>query len=71
VGDTAHLTGTVSSGGAGLVMTLSGITPGEYTVLTRSDFHSIYGLLSTAIINSDVTGDAVPEAHRIYWQFSR
>jgi hypothetical protein len=69
--DSAVVTGTVVEVGGGWVMTLNGLTPNEYTVITDGSFATTYGLVSTAIINSDVTGDAVPEQHRIYWQFER
>ena len=71
VSDSAVVTGTVVEVGSGWVMTLNGLTPSEYTVITDGQFATTYGLVSTAIINSDVTGDLTPEQHRIYWQFER
>ena len=71
VTDSAVVTGTLVEVGSGWVMTLNGLTPSEYTVLTNAGFATTYGLVSTAIINSDVTGDLTPEQHRIYWQFER
>ena len=71
VGDTAFVTGTVAAEGGDLLMTLTGLTPGEYTIITDGAFPDTYGLLSTTILNSDVTGTADPELHRIYWQFER
>ena len=62
-------TGSVVAVGDSLVMTLTGLTPGEYAVRTSPEFGDTYALLSTAIINSDVTGDATPEQHRLYWEF--
>jgi len=69
--DSAVVTGTVVEVGNGWVMTLNGLTPNEYTLITDGQFATTYGLISTAIINSDVTGDLTPEEHRIYWQFER
>lgn len=69
--DSAIVTGSVTEVGGGWVMTLNGLTPSEYTVITDGHFATTYGLVSTAIINSDVTGDLTPELHRIYWQFER
>ena len=69
--DTAFFTGTLTDDGSGLLVTLTGLTPGEYTVITSGSFPDTYALLSTAILTSDVTGDAVPEQHRIYWEFHR
>ena len=67
MGDTVHITaGTVTKSG-GLVMTLPGLTPAEYTVLTDGDFPGTYGLLSTATVTG---GDAVA-LHKVYWQFER
>jgi len=66
-GDTVHITaGTVVNDG-GLVMTLPGLTPAEYKVLTKGDFPDTYGLLSTA----SVTGGDVGALHKVYWQFER
>jgi hypothetical protein len=70
-GDTAHVTGVVVVDGADLVMTLTDLTPTEYTIFTNGSFPTTYGLVSTAILNSDVTGDGNPEQHRIYWEFER
>jgi hypothetical protein len=70
VGNTVPFTGTVTNDGE-LIMTLTGFTPTEYRVLTDPDFPETYALLSTSIINSDITGDAIPEQHRIYWEFQR
>ena len=69
--DSAVVTGTVVEVGSGWVMTLNGLSPSEYTVITDGQFATTYGLISTAIINSDVTLDGNPELHRIYWQFER
>ena len=70
VGNTVPFTGTVTKDGD-YFMTLTGLTPSEYRVLTDPDFPDTYALLSTSIINSDITGDAIPEQHRIYWEFQR
>lgn len=71
IGDTVFVTGTVIADGGDLVMTLTGLTPTEYVVFTDASYPTTYGLVSTAILNSDVTGDGNPEQHRIYWQFER
>lgn len=65
-GDTAFVTGTVVNDG-GLVMTLTGLTPVEYEVITDGSFPNTYGLLSTAT----VTGGDVVGAHKVYWEFQR
>lgn len=69
--DSESFTGTVSAVGDSLIMTLTGLTPSEYAVGTSPDFVDTYALLSTAVINSDVTGDGTPEQHRLYWEFHR
>ena len=70
-GDTAFVTGTVIADGGDLVMTLTDLTPNEYVIFTSPSYPTTYGLVSTAILNSDVTGDGNPEQHRIYRQFER
>jgi hypothetical protein len=70
-GDSAAVTGTVTFIGDSVVMTLTGVTPSEYTVLTSPSFPSTYALLSTAILNTDITGDGTPEQYRVYWEFHR
>lgn len=51
----------------GLVMTLPGLDPAEYTVITDGDFPDTYGLLSTA----SVSGGDVAALHKVYWEFHR
>lgn len=70
-GDTVQLTGKVTKEGSGLIVTFDDLVPAEYEILTDGDFPDTYGLLSTSVLYADVTGDAVAENHRIYWQFSR
>ena len=69
--DSVHLDGMVTNDGGDLIVTFESLVPGEYTVITRDDYPDTYALLSTAVLTSDITGDAVPEQHRLYWQFSR
>ncbi len=69
--DSAAVTGTVTFIGDSAVMTLTGLTPGEYAVITRSDFPGTYALVSTAILTADITGDPATEQYRVYWQFER
>lgn len=70
-GDTVDLVGVLTREGGETLITFDSLVPAEYTVITDGDFPDTYGLLSTSIIYSDVTGDAVAENHRTYWQFSR
>ena len=66
-GDTVHITaGTVTKDG-GWVMTLPGLDPAEYEVLTNGDFPDTYGLRSTA----SVSGGDVVALHKVYWEFAR
>ena len=69
--DSVAVTGTVAFIGDSAVMTLTGVTPGEYAVLTSPDFPDTYALLSTAILTADITGDPTPEQYRVYWEFHR
>jgi hypothetical protein len=69
--DSAAVNGTVTFIGDSAVMTLTGLTPGEYAVITRSDFPGTYALLSTAILTANITGDPATEQYRVYWQFER
>ena len=69
--DSAAVTGTVTFIGDSAVMTLTGLAPGEYAVITRSDFPNTYALISTAILTADITGDPATEQYRVYWQFER
>lgn len=66
-GDTVHITAGTVVQSSGLVMTLPGLTPAEYKVITDGDFPHTYGLLSTASVSG---GDVVP-LHKVYWQFER
>jgi hypothetical protein len=70
-GDTVQLDGVVTKEGNDWFITFDDLVPAEYEVITDGDFPDSFGLISTTILNSDVTGDAVPEQHRIYWQFER
>lgn len=70
-GDTVFLTGAVVKEGSGWIVTFDDLVPAEYNIITSGDYPDTYGLVSTAILTSDVTGDAVAEQHRIYWQFER
>lgn len=70
-GDTVFLEGTLTREGGSTIITFNDLMPAEYTVITNGDFPDVYALLSTSVINSDVTGDAVPEPHRTYWQFGK
>jgi hypothetical protein len=70
-GDTVFLAGTVVNDGGELIVTFDDLVPAEYTIITNGDFPDTYGLLSTTVLNSNVTGDASPEDHRIYWQFEK
>ncbi|MBW8771866.1 MAG: hypothetical protein JF590_01010 [Gemmatimonadetes bacterium] len=69
--DSAAVTGTVTFIGDSAVMTLTGLAPGEYAVITNGDFPTTYGLVSTAILTADITGDPATEQYRVYWQFDR
>jgi hypothetical protein len=66
-GDTVFFTAGVVANDAGLVMTLPGLVPAEYTVITDGDFPDTYGLLSTA----SVTDGDVAALHKVYWEFAR
>jgi hypothetical protein len=66
-GDTIHITDGIVTREGDLLMTLPGLTPAEYTILTDGDFPGTYGLLST----SAVTGGDVGALHKVYWQFER
>ncbi len=70
-GDTVQLDGVVTHEGDEWLVTFEDLVPAEYQLLTDGDFPNTYGLLSTAVIYSDVTGDATAENHRIYWQFEK
>jgi len=70
-GDTVQLDGVVTKEGGDWFVTFDDLLPAEYEVITDGDFPDSFGLISTTVLNSDVTGDAVPEQHRIYWQFER
>jgi hypothetical protein len=69
--DSAAVNGTVAFIGDSAVMTLTGLTPGEYAVITSPDFPDTYALISTAILTADITGDPATEQYRVYWQFER
>jgi hypothetical protein len=69
--DSAVVTGTVVEVGGDWVMTLNGLTPSEYTLITDGSFATTYGLLSTAILTANITGDPATEQYRVYWQFER
>jgi hypothetical protein len=69
--DSVAIMGTVTFIGDSAVMTLTGVTPGEYAVLTSPDFPDTYALLSTAILTADITGDPATEQYRVYWEFHR
>ena len=66
-GDTVFFTAGVVTNDADLVMTLPGLVPAEYTVITDGDFPDTYGLLSTA----SVTDGDVAALHKVYWEFQR
>ena len=70
-GLTANFTGLLTGGGSTWLVQLVGLNPEWYSVLTSGDYPDTYAFLSTAVFNSDVTGDGIPEQHRIYWQFER
>ncbi len=70
-GLTANFTGLLTGSGSDLMVQLVGLNPDSYTVITSGDYPDTYALLSTAVFNTDVTGDGVPEQYRIYWQFQR
>ncbi|MEP6745019.1 MAG: hypothetical protein ABJB33_05940 [Gemmatimonadota bacterium] len=65
-GDTTFINGNVVNDG-GLVMTLTGLTPVEYAIITDGGFPTTYALLSTAT----VSGGDVVGAHKVYWEFHR
>lgn len=70
-GSTANFTGLLTGSGSEFLVQLVGLNPDSYDVITSGDFPDTYALLSTAVINSDVTGDGIAEQHRIYWEFAR
>lgn len=70
-GSTADFTGLLTGSGSNFLVQLTGLNPDSYDVLTSGDFPDTYALLSTAVFNSDVTGDGIAEQHRIYWEFQK
>lgn len=69
--DSVDLTGVLTFIGDSAVMTLTGVTPGEYAVITSPNFPDTYALLSTAILTANITGDPATEQYRVYWEFHR
>lgn len=70
-GQTANFTGLLTGSGSSLLVQLTDLNPGSYSVLTSGKYPDTYALVSTAEITSDVTGDGIAEKHRVYWQFQK
>ena len=66
-----HFTGTLSFGGGGVTMSLSGYTPWKYRVITSSSFPNTYGLVSDTVLTANLVGDAGLEHYRLYWELQR
>lgn len=66
-----HFTGSISFGGGGVMMSLTGYSPWKYRVITSGDFPDTYGLVSDTVLTADLVGDAGPEHYRLYWELHR
>lgn len=66
-----HFTGSVSFGGGGATMSLTGFSPWKYRVITSSGFPDTYGLVSDTVLTANLVGDGALEHYRLYWELHR
>lgn len=65
-----HFTGTVSLTPEP-VISLTGVIPWKYRLLTSPDFADTYGLVSDTVLTDNLVGDATLEHYRLYWEFHK
>lgn len=71
-GDSEHaFTGAVTFGTGGGTVTLTGVSPWKYRLITLNDFPDTYGLVSDTVLTANLVGDSGLEHYRLYWELHR